>query len=705
MVLIQLIYNLATLVALSVVSGFIDQRWRRDTSPGTVMQGILFGAVAVIGMVHPLELSPGLFFDGRSIVISLCGMFFGPLSAAIAAAAAIVYRIAEGGIGAVMGVSVIAASALIGIGFYYYRSKNPNRTTALQLLVLGLIVHGIMLLLAFTLPYESAIRTLQTVGLPVIVIYPLATVLVGKILLDQEQNIRSVEKLSESELRWKYALEGAGDGIWDWNVVTNRIFFSTQWKKMLGYAEDEVGDTLEEWETRIHPDDRIRCFEDLQRHLDGKTADYRNEHRIRCRDGSYKWILDRGKIIEWTADGTPLRMIGTHTDIDERNRGRAAMEERNIFIQTVLDNLPVGIAVNDIHTGNVSYVNEKFYAIYGIDRDEIHNVRRFFEVMFTDPEHRMEIQKRVMDDIASGDPARMQWDDIPITRQSGQKRFISARNIPIPGQGMMVSTVQDITEIIQNRNELRRFNRELEERVARRTEQLEAVNRELEAFAYSVSHDLRSPLRAIDGFSRFLAEDYGHALDDEGRRLLGVIRSNAQKMDRLITDLLSLSRVTRNEMKNARIEMEAMVRSVFAECVDNDARSEFEFIVHPLADADGDPFLMRLVWTNLIENAVKYSARSEIKKIEIGWRRLQDRHVYYIRDRGAGFNPKYKDSLFKVFQRLHSDGEFEGTGVGLAIVQRILRRHGGTVWADGGEGTGATFYFSLPAQGDGSEQI
>jgi len=226
---------------------------------------------------------------------------------------------------------------------------------------------------------------------------------------------------------------------------------------------------------------------------------------------------------------------------------------------------------------------------------------------------------------------------------------------------------------------------------------LEQSNRELEAFTYSVSHDLRAPLRAINGFSRFLLEDYASQIDEEGKRLINTICNNATKMDRLIIDLLNLSRVNKSEIKIQPVEMKNLITNVITEIATDDEKKQFAFDLGFLATVKCDPSLMKQVWQNLIGNALKYSSKSKVKKIEIYSTLEEDRVHFCIKDHGAGFNSKYKDKLFGIFQRLHKDTEFEGTGVGLAIVQRIVHRHGGKVYADGALDQGATFCFTLPS--------
>jgi signal transduction histidine kinase len=230
-------------------------------------------------------------------------------------------------------------------------------------------------------------------------------------------------------------------------------------------------------------------------------------------------------------------------------------------------------------------------------------------------------------------------------------------------------------------------------RLATKTAELSAANKELDSFSYSVSHDLRAPLRAVDGFAQMLDEDYARQLDDEGRRLIGVVRSSAQRMSQLIDDLLQFSRLGRKELASERVDMAQVAREVAAEIAPGSAAIE----IAQLPEANGDRSLLRQVWVNLIGNAVKYSSKTRNPRVEVGARAEGPTTMYWVRDNGAGFDMKYAAKLFGVFQRLHRPEEFPGTGVGLAIVQRIVTRHGGRIWAEAEPGKGACFYFTLPA--------
>lgn len=246
------------------------------------------------------------------------------------------------------------------------------------------------------------------------------------------------------------------------------------------------------------------------------------------------------------------------------------------------------------------------------------------------------------------------------------------------------------------------LNESLEQRVRTRTSQLEAANQELEAFACSVSHDLRAPLRAVDGFARILEDEHAAQLDDQGRRVLGVVRSETHRMGRLINDLLDFSRLGKHEMRLADADMTSLVREQFEQVKDRVADRQVDFRLGELPTSRADPALLRQVWFNLLDNALKYTRHRRRVEIRIDGSRQGSEVVYSIRDNGAGFDMQYAGKLFCAFQRLHAAEEFEGTGVGLALVKRIIRRHGGRVWAEAQVERGATFYFTLPAAGNES---
>ena len=245
--------------------------------------------------------------------------------------------------------------------------------------------------------------------------------------------------------------------------------------------------------------------------------------------------------------------------------------------------------------------------------------------------------------------------------------------------------------------QLTEVNEELESRVEQRTRELEVSNQELEAFSYSVSHDLRAPLRTIDGFSLALQEDFAEKLNEQGRDYITRVRNGVQRMGTLIDSLLQLSRVTRSDVQRERVDLSQLVTTVFQETQAGDPNREVNWIAQPGVMAEADPRLMRIAFENLIGNAWKFTARTSAATVTFGSSSQGDKTVYFLRDNGAGFDMRYVDRLFTAFQRLHGEREFKGSGIGLATVSRIIRRHHGSIWAEGEPGKGATFFFTLAA--------
>jgi len=257
---------------------------------------------------------------------------------------------------------------------------------------------------------------------------------------------------------------------------------------------------------------------------------------------------------------------------------------------------------------------------------------------------------------------------------------------------------QMLEQIHLQNHRLEEFNQNLEQKVTERTAQLESANREMEAFSYSISHDLRAPLRAVIGFTSILEEDYASKLDAEAQRVTAVIKNNTLKMGQLIDDLLAFSRTGKLEIMKTDVDTNELLKEVISESIRTNQSTTIRWEVNRLPSVKADANAIRQVWVNLVGNAVKYSAKKQCPQIEIGSFVKGDQTVFFVKDNGAGFDQQYQHKLFRVFQRLHSADEFEGTGVGLALVEKIVSKHMGKVWAEGIVDKGASFYFSLPSQ-------
>jgi len=345
-------------------------------------------------------------------------------------------------------------------------------------------------------------------------------------------------------------------------------------------------------------------------------------------------------------------------------------------------------------TGLVVRINQTECRWLGYEADELVGKKTVFDLVA--PADRARARARFEQlvsgvDIGTGEARFLRKDGSPVAALISTTLVRDASGAPWRVRATMV----DQTAFRAAKEQVDRLNAQLQRHVS----ELEDVNQELEQFSYSVSHDLRAPLRAIAGFSRVLAAEHGRGLDAEGLRLLNVVQVNVERMGRLIDDLLALSRFSRQPLARVPVDMAALVAGVLGDRSAAGAPRTAEISVGPLPDAEGDPALLRQVWERLIDNGVKFSAAAPAPRVEIGARADHGTTVYTVRDNGVGFDMAYAEKVFEVFQRLHPQAEYEGTGVGLAIARRVIHRHGGRIWAEAAPGRGATFFFTLGPKG------
>jgi PAS domain S-box-containing protein len=492
------------------------------------------------------------------------------------------------------------------------------------------------------------------------------------------------ESLRETQARLSSTLAAGSIGTWTWDIPNNRLIADKFTAGFFGIEADAAatGLPVEAYLQGVLKEDQPGVADALARAIKS-CGHYDVEYRVRQTSGELFWLQARGRV-DCDGAGNAVRFHGAVMDVTERKRTEAR-------VRRLVDSNVQGVIFWNAR-GDITEANNAFLRIVGYSREDLEAGRIDWAAM-TPPEY-ASLDRHSLDEIkATGVCTPYEKEYI---RKDGSRVPIllgAATFADNTDEG--VCFLLDITERKAAEKTIRQLNVELDDRVAVRTAELEAANKELEAFSYSVSHDLRAPLRAVNGFAGIVLEEFGPQLPEAGRDYLMRIRNGGQRMGVLIDDLLAFARLRRKSVGRQMVDTAKLVNNVLDELAPQRNGRRIEINVGTLPASDGDPALLKQVWVNLISNALKYTRGREPAVIEIGSTRENGDDVFSVRDNGAGFDMQFSDKLFGVFQRLHRAEEFEGTGVGLAIVQRIVHRHSGRVWAEAETNRGATFYFTL----------
>ena len=513
-------------------------------------------------------------------------------------------------------------------------------------------------------------------------------------LVNDVTELKSIEqKLLDERRRLEWIITSTNAGTWEWDLTYDRIEINEEYAWFIGYkAVDLMPFSFSKMEELIHPDDFELVKEQLKKHFLNPAVEFECEARFKHKEDYWVWQLMKGRVMSYSANGEPLIMSGMNTNISRRKEAEEQIRQSEMLLKMAGQLANLGGWWYDINAEMVFWSQE----VASIHEMPVSYTPGAEEALnFYLPEYRDKIVKLFTDCIENGNT----FDEIMQLRTSSGK-VIWVRTIGKPKYGTkgnvigVQGAIQDITQQKNAENEILKLNAELEEKVEQRTAMLSATNKELEAFSYSVSHDLKAPLRAIDGFVGILVEDYAPLLGEEGLRICDVVQANTKKMNRLISDLLMFSRYGRSKMSLSLVDMKTLAITCFNEIVGS--ASNVQLHIEEICSIPGDKNLLTQVWMNLISNAVKFTSKNPEPQIWISCNITGKTCVYKIRDNGVGFDLNYVDKIFEVFHRLHNETDFEGTGVGLAIVKRIIHRHNGQVWAQSTPGQGATFFFALP---------
>jgi PAS domain S-box-containing protein len=493
----------------------------------------------------------------------------------------------------------------------------------------------------------------------------------------------------ESESRYRQIVESLPQLVWTCDAQGAANYMSRQLLEFLDMPEDRL--LGEQWSEAIHPDDRAAAHEAWRNAVQAGT-EYRTEFRLRRRDGVYRWCEARAVPL-YDKIGSIVQWFGTNTDIHDQREVREALTAEKLRLEKMAAASPQMLhSVTATREGRVTfpYVSPALTRLFGLTPEQLAADGMALVRMYH-PDDAEAVRLSVEKSARTLSPWRHEW---RVVIPGRGEVWVEGHSMPVPGPDGVTwhGSMNDISERKRAEQEIRRLNSELEARVQARTAELEVANRELEAFSYSVSHDLREPLRAMSGFSRALMEDFNDNLPAEAQRYLGAVVAAAGRMGQLVDELLSFSRLARTPLKLRPVDTNDLV----AQCLRELNPGQAEVSVGELFPCQADPGLLRQVFTNLLSNAFKYSRHRTPPKVEVSSHRdEQGKAVYTVRDNGTGFDMAYYSKLFGVFQRLHRQEEFEGTGVGLAIVQRIVSRHGGRIWANAAPDQGATFSLTL----------
>ncbi|MEH2112316.1 GAF domain-containing protein [Nostoc sp.] len=567
-----------------------------------------------------------------------------------------------------------------------------------------------------------------------------ALVALSRLVIDQLE-LRRYEGLRESEERWQLALHGNNDGIWDWNLKTNEVFFSTQWKEMLGYKDHEVSNCWDEWTKRIHPDERDSVLQVFQDHFAKKTPFYVCEYRVQCQDGSYKWILDRGQAL-WDALGDVVRMVGSYTDITDRKQADEELKRQNMRSQLFAEitlKIRESLQIDEILKTSVTEVQKLLQAdrvlIFRLETDASGTVvqeavlpgwpvilgENIFDPCFKEQYLERYRQGRVsaIEDIEAAhiQPCHRKFLQqfavranlvVPILIRDGIWGLLLAHQCAAPRQWNNFET--ELLQQLGNQIGIALSQAQLLEKETQQTQELARSNAELEQFAYVASHDLQEPLRMVTSYLQLLERRYKNQLDANADQFITYAVDGARRMQTLINDLLNYSRVsTRGQpfmLVDCNVILEQAIANLQLAIADSRAVVTYDTLPQVMADATQ----LTQVLQNLIANAIKF-CQNQQPRIHIGLGDkgaggeinnaqclipTQNEYLFWVRDNGIGLESQYAERIFIIFQRLHGRDKYQGTGIGLAICKKIIERHSGRIWVESKPGQGSTFYFTIP---------
>ncbi len=686
MALVGLINNAALLLALVVVyeiSYMIPVKWAK-TVP--ILNGILIGFIGVVIMMLPYELQKGIFFDTRTILISISALTFGVVPTTVAAVMLIIYRAILGGAGLMMGVTTILTSAGIGLLWRHFLMPQNTKYRWINIYFFGVAVHIMMLVDAFVLPWETALQIVKQIGAPVMLVYPVATVLLSLLILHQKERKDLLNHVLEAEERYKSVFDNSYNIKLLIDPVNGRILDANPAaSKFYGWSAQTLKSMNIEQINTLTP-------EEIKAEMEKSASEKRNYFLFQHRRAF-------GDPVDVEVYSCPIEVKGKVLlysiihDISDRVAANRALSESEHRFRLLVESAPAAIFIQT--EGEIAYINKFAASLFGAESaEQLMNTPVMDRVH---PDYQDIIKERIS--ILCQEKRPVPANEEIFLKIDGTPVFVEVNAVPIhynQKDGALV-IARDITERKAAEREIMKLNAELEQRVIERTAELQKSVDELEAFAYTVSHDLKSPLRAIDAYSRILVEDYPEIIDGEIKDMVGNIKNISRDMIALINKLLQYSTAARLELYEESVDLNEMFVKAYHELASASPERSIELKMETqIPTVKGDKILLKQVINNVISNAIKFTRTLDTAVIKVGHTVEENEIIVYVNDNGVGFSMASSDKLFGIFQRLHPADEYEGSGIGLATVQKIIHKHGGRTWILGKPEKGATIYFTLP---------
>lgn len=686
-ILVGLINNAALLLSICLVYDTLVLNRKSDRgSLDRATTGFLVGVIGIAVMISTVPWYPGIVFDTRSILLSVSGLFFGLVPTVIAMVMTSVYRIYMGGGGALMGVSVIIASGCIGILWHRKRKKELSEVSLPELYLFGIVVHLAMLALMLLLPGPVIVETLNRIGPPVIIIYPVATALLGMLMVSRHRRMRAENALHESEQRFAYAMDATRDGLWDWNIVTNEGYFSPGYYRMLGYDPEHFPMTKKSWLDLVHPDDRDGALRINHDCIENRVVSFETEFRMKTETGEWKWILGRGKAVSRDGAGRALRMVGTHLDITDRKNYEEKIRESESKYCKLFELESDALFLIDAECGDILEVNETATKLYGYTKEELLTMRNVN--LSAEPD-----QTRLATvDMYTSIPVRFH-------RKKDGSVFpveITASHFTWKGRPVHIASIRDITERTRAEEERKTLEIQLFQ-----SQKMEAIGQ----LAGGVAHDFNNILTVILGYADILISKTPR--DNPLYPSLEQILSSSIRAAELTKGLLAFSRKQVLSMKP--LDAVEIVRDM-KKMLDRLIREDIEFrteIEDTLMVVNADKGQVGQVLINLVTNAVDSMPEGGRLLLGVSLKSIDENFIMIhkfgapgdyaclsISDSGCGMDEETSKKIFEPFFTTKEMGK--GTGLGLSIVYGIVKQHNGYITVDSEPGAGTTFRVYLP---------